>query len=67
MTDRLHARAARALASAAFAAALALTALPSLTSPALADDAAPTGKWRTFDPDTGDPMAPTQAPVYGAR
>ena len=55
MTDRLHARAARALASAAFAAALALTALPSLTSPALADDAAPTGKWRTFDPDTGAP------------
>lgn len=55
MTDRLHARAARMLASATFAAALALTALPALTSPALADDAAPTGKWRTFDPDTGAP------------
>ncbi|MEP2830725.1 DUF2147 domain-containing protein [Parvibaculum sp.] len=55
MTDRLHARTARTLASAAFAAALALTALPALTSPALADDAAPTGKWRTFDPDTGAP------------
>lgn len=56
MTDRLHARAIksakRALASAAFTAALALTAL---TSPALADSASPLGKWRTFDPDTGAP------------
>ncbi|WP_421861810.1 DUF2147 domain-containing protein [Parvibaculum sp.] len=54
MTDRLHARAARALASAAFAAALALTALPALAD-AGADAGAPTGKWRTFDPDTGAP------------
>ena len=61
MTDRLHARAIksakRALASAAFTAALALTALtlPALTSPVLADAGSPLGKWRTFDPDTGAP------------
>lgn len=34
---------------------LVVTLAGTLALPALADDGAPTGKWRTFDPDTGAP------------